>query len=443
MFLLLLLALVILLVIFLSVRFKLHPVFSLVFAALICGVLLGNEPGALIDLLKEGFGGTLAEIGLVIAFGTIIGIFMEKNGSMQALASAILKLLPSKWSPLAMNAVGFVISVPVFCDSGFIILSSLNKVLSRKSGIPLVVFAVCLSTGLYATHVFVPPTPGPLAAAAILGAEVGLVMMIGIMVAIPVAFAGAVWGFYLNRSIGELPKQGKELSQQQETSWAGTPLTLTMLLPVIIPILFIAMGSVAEYADDHMPDTVLKSMLQFLGAPVMALLLGAVIALVTTVADKAAKTDWVGTALKDAGSIIIITGAGGAFGNVLRSADLGALLQSEFNLAGSGLLIAFILAAILKSAQGSSTVAIITTAAILSPMLTQLGVDTPVEKALTVLAVGAGALTVSHVNDSYFWVVSQFSDLSVKQALSSHTLATGIQGLCGITILLVLQFFFG
>lgn len=440
---LLLIILVIFLVILLSVRFKLHPFFALIISALICGVLLGQEPDVIIELLTEGFGNTLAGIGLVIAFGTIIGVCMEKSGAMQAIAQSLLRLLPGKRSPLAMNIVGFFVSIPVFCDSGFIILSSLNKVLSRKTGIPLVVFAVCLSTGLYATHVFVPPTPGPLAAAAMLNADVGLLMLLGFLVAFPVALTGALWGMFLGKTQQPLQPENGVPSQEVAMTEEEKRLNILMLLPMVLPILLIGVASWIDFNPGVLPWEMPRKGLLFLGSPVIALLIGAVLAMAITSGKTDDKKKWIGGALKDAGSIILITGAGGAFGNILRSADLGEVLQNEFEIGGSALIIAFVLSAIIKTAQGSSTVAIITTAAIFSPMMLQLGFESPVEKALTVLAIGAGALTVSHVNDSYFWVVSQFSDLNIKQALKSHTVATGIQGVTAMLLIILMQWLLG
>ncbi|WP_224490806.1 GntP family permease [Robertkochia flava] len=440
----LILFLVILLIIFMTVRFKLHPVFSLTGAALLSGLLLGFLPGALVEIITTGFGKTLSEIGLVIAFGTVIGVFLEKNGGMQLITSRLLRTLPEKWSPMAMNLVGFIISIPVFCDSGFIILSALNKALSRKTGIPLVVFAVCLSTGLYATHVFVPPTPGPLAAASVLGADIGLVMLLGFVVAIPVSFSGVVWGSILQkRHANAAAEQGKDFSEAHFEMNAKGSLT-RVLLPLITPIVLIGAASVAGYPGNPLEDSALTAVLAFLGSPVIALFIGAILAMLSGM-ELSLKTraQWISEALKDAGSIVLITGAGGAFGNVLRSADLGQIMEQELNLTGGGLLVAFVISAVLKSAQGSSTVAIITTAAIISPLMMQFGLEGSTDTALTVLAIGAGALTVSHVNDSYFWVVSQFSDLSVKQALGSHTLATLFQGITGILVILAMKMLLG
>ena len=440
----LLLFLVIVLIVFVTIRFKVHPVFSLIGAALLSGALLNFSIGELSGMITVGFGETLSEIGLVIAFGTVIGVFLEKTGGVQLVTTRILQALPEKWSPAAINLVGFVISIPVFCDSGFIILSPLNKALSRKTGIPLMVFAVCLATGLYATHVFVPPTPGPLAAASVLGADIGLVMLLGFAVAVPVAFSGIVWGTFIGRKSRPITLDDSDPQPVLLNETDGRSSLLTVLLPLVVPILLIGFASIVRYQGASVDGSLFSRVILFLGAPVIALFVGAVLSMVAAFRFPLKdRTSWVGQALKDAGAIVIITGAGGAFGHVLRSADLGAGIGEGISLLGSGLLVAFVISAILKSAQGSSTVAIITTAAIISPLLGEFGLIESIDKALTVLAIGAGALTVSHVNDSYFWVVSQFSGMNVKQALKSHTLATLIQGVTGIGVILVLRWLLG
>ena len=442
---LLILLFVLFLIIFATVKYKVHPVFSLIIASIIVGFLFGFESDLIITSIGEGFGKTLSSIGLVIAFGTTIGIFLEKNGGTTLIAEKILKRIPVKRSPLAMNIIGFIISIPVFCDSGFVILSSLNKALSKKTGISLAVFAVALSTGLYAAHVFIPPTPGPLAAAAVIEADLGLVMILGVIVAIPVSLMGYVWAsfigtkikteeHYVEKKIEDKHKKVNELNKNSSF--------IMVVLPLIIPIFLIALKSIAEYPTLPFGEGVFFKVLTFIGQPIIALLIGVVLVFFASMKVKqATKNEWVLTSLKESGSIILVTGAGGAFGSVLRASDLSSMIEPGNSFIGSGLLIAFILSALIKTALGSSTVAIITSAAIISPLLLSFGLESELEKALTVLAIGAGAMTVSHINDSYFWVVSQFSNLSVKSALKGHTMATFFQGVTGLILILILQYF--
>ncbi len=432
-------------IVFVTIKFKIHPLFSLIIASLLTGILLGFDTKKIVNTITEGFGKTLSSIGLIIAFGTTIGVFLEENGGTKKIASKILTKVKASRSPLAMNSIGFIISIPVFCDSGFIILSSLNKSLSKKTGIKLAVFAVALSTGLYAAHVFVPPTPGPLAAAALLEADLGLVLLLGLAVAIPVSFAGYAWGTYAGTKINEaLPNKVTSTETMVESNEPVVQQSafFFLLLPLLLPIVLIGLRSIAMYPSFPFGEGIIYKLLLFLGEPIMALLLGVVlIFLNSSKVSIDQKNEWILKALKASGSIILVTGAGGAFGNMIRAAQIESFLHFD-QLAVSGLLIAFLIAAALKTAQGSSTVAIITTAALIAPLLATIGLETAFDKALAVLAVGAGALTVSHINDSYFWVVSQFSNLSVKQALKTHTLATLVQGITALILLLLIQFVF-
>ncbi len=431
--------LVILFIIIATVKFKIHPVFSLIVAALCTGLSMGAAPTEVLDQISKGFGETLSGIGLIIAFGTIIGVFLEKTGGTQVIATTMLNAIGIKRAPLAMNLTGFLVAIPVFCDSGFIILSSLNKALSTKTGIAKLVFAIALASGLYTAHVFVPPTPGPLVAAEALGADLGSVLLYGLLVAIPVSLVGYFWARFIGK---RLSPEFVETATQEEVQDTTVPNKITPLatfMPLFIPLVLIALQSVAKYPTHPFGEGTVFTILSFVGHPIIALFIGAVLAMfLGRKAAQEQRSKWIVSALKEAGVIILITGAGGAFGTVLRALKIEKYLQLDANAALLGLCIAFLIAAVLKTAQGSSTVAIITTAAIMAPLLGSLGLDTDMGKTFGVLAIGAGAMTVSHINDSYFWVVTQFSGTDVKTALKSHTLATLLQGITGIVVILLL-----
>jgi gluconate:H+ symporter, GntP family len=439
------LIIVLILIVISTVKFKINPVFTLILAAILAGFLLGFSPDEIINLITEGFGKTLASIGLIIAFGTCIGVFLEKSGGTQRIAEKVLSKIGTKRAPLAMNIIGFIISIPVFCDSGFVILSSLNKALSKKTGFSILFFAIALSTGLYATHVFVPPTPGPMAAAALLDADIGLVMLLGLVTAIFVSLAGYLWARFVGKTSIKTESESSSIPiavAPNEITPSKSNSFLLTITPLLIPIVLIALKSMANYPTFPLGKGFFLSFLSFVGHPIIALLIGVFLVFIQskTVSSKT-KNSWVLTALKDSGNIILVTGSGGAFGAVLRASNISDLINPSQSVVFGGLFIAFILAALLKTAQGSSTVAIITSAAIMAPLLAGFGLDSPIDKALSVLAIGAGAMTVSHINDSYFWVVSQFSGLTVKQTLKGHTLATLVQGLTGVIIVLLLHLF--
>ena len=422
-------------IVWLTVRMNLHPFLALLFGAILMGFLARLEIAVLAGALADGFGNTLRSIGIVIAAGAIIGEYLERSGGAKVLANKILSMVGEKNSPISMSVTGYIVSIPVFCDSGFIVLSALNKAIAKRAGISLAVLAVALASGLYATHVFVPPTPGPLAAAATLGADVGWVLILGLLVSLPVMAAALL---YATRFCSRYEILYDHEEPHQEIQLVP-PSFFLALFPIVAPILLIALKSVAQLGSQPFGEGLFYSSLLFLGDPIMALLIGVLLAFLMVRGGKnRIQHEWLEEALKKAGIIILITGAGGAFGSVLRETDLGLFAASFAEIGGLGVLIPFLIAAFLKTAQGSSTVAIITAAAITAPLLTPMGLDSVLGKALTVLAVGAGSLTVSHVNDSYFWVVAKFSEMDTSTALRTHTIATLIMGLTGLFTLQIL-----
>jgi GntP family gluconate:H+ symporter len=436
---LILLAIVLVFVIIATAKFKVQPFISLMISAIFVGLASGINAVTVIKKISEGFGNTLSSIGIIIALGAIIGVYLEKSGGTRVLANSLLKKIGEKRAPLAINLTGLIVSIPVFCDSGFVILSSLNKALSKKTGIPLAVFAIALSTGLYVSHVFVPPTPGPLAAAAVLKADLGLVMIMGLVISIPTAIAGLLWAKYIGKSVETTDIE----TEQKEPEITSLPSPFMAFAPILLPVLLIGLRSVANYPTHPLGEASLFTTINFLGNPIIALFIGLITAsFLGGRSKREEKLSWVTEALKEAGVIILVTGAGGAFGNILRASNIGEFLGQELSGMQAGILLPFIIAAILKTAQGSSTVAIITTAAIISPLMEGLGIDSEIAKALAVLSIGAGAMTVSHINDSYFWVVSQFSHMDIKSALKSHTIATLIQGVTAIILISIINSFF-
>jgi len=439
MFLLISLICIIGFIILFTSKFKLHPFLTLLLAGIAMGFLGGLNSSTVLIKLTEGFGNTLKSIGIVIAFGTIIGTFLEKSGGARTMAESVLKRIGEKKSPLAMSITGYIVSVPVFCDSGFVILSALNKAISKRTGVSMTVLAVALSTGLLTTHVFVPPTPGPLAAAATLGADIGLIILLGLLVSIPAAGIGLVWASWIGKKYPIIPKDFDD----NQTETPSQPSPWISFAPIVIPVLLIAIKSITEYPTSPFGEGFINRCFSFVGSPVIALLIGVFIAFgLRRQGSSGSNFDWIMTGLKNAGIIILITGAGGAFGNILRATGIGDTLGEMMAHWKLGIFLPFIIAAVLKSAQGSSTVAIITTAALVSPLLNPMGLTAPIAKALVVLSIGAGSMTVSHLNDSYFWVVSQFSEMDTATALRCHTMATLIQGLVGIFTIAVLTWIF-
>ena len=427
--------------------FKLHPFLALLISAFFVGIASGMPLLTVVENVNSGFGGLMTSIGIVIVAGTIIGVILEKSGAAYRMAEVVLRILGEKRPQLAMSIIGFIVSIPVFCDSGFIILSSLQKSLAKRAKVKVASMAVALSTGLYATHTLVPPTPGPIAAAGNIGATdyLGTIILVGLFVAIPATIVGYLWAVKVGTKI-DVPADQEDALDYEEVikSFGKMPSTFKAFLPIVLPILLIGTGSVAALVGD---ESGLTNFLRFLGSPTVALLFG-VLASFLLLPEISEKTlsGWIGESLKEAAPILLITGAGGAFGTVIKNSGVAELLQEmDLGVLANGalfLLVPFLIAAALKTAQGSSTAALVITSSLVAPMLPTLGIEGALPLALVVMAVGAGAMTVSHVNDSYFWVVTQFSGMKVTDAYKAQTMATLLQGITTIIVTAILWFIF-
>lgn len=427
-------------IVIMTAKVRLHPFIVLLLTSLGVGLLAGLPAPEVVSAVTSGFGSTLGGIGIVIAAGTIIGFIMEKSGAAMVMANTIVNIVGESRSALAMAFTGGVVSIPVFCDSGFVILSPLNRTMAAKSNQSLSVFAVALSMGLYSTHVFVPPTPGPIAAAGTLGADLGTVILIGLLVSIPTILAGYFFAKWYGPKIQIDPKPVANEGGLQERDY---PSVGKSFAPIVVPVVLIALKSIADYPSRPFGAGGFMTFMSFIGNPNIALLIGVFLAFFTVPKlSKEVMHDWVGIGLANAGTIILITGVGGSLGAVIRATPIADYLTTSLSGLQFGIFVPFILAAALKTAQGSSTVAIITTAGIISPLLGALGLASGIGPALAVMAIGAGAMTVSHANDSYFWVVAQFSDMEVSEAYRLQTLGSLVTGVVGIIVVSILYFIF-
>lgn len=428
----------VLLIVVATSRWNLHPFLALLLASLGVALAVGLPAEEALAAVNQGFGGLLAYIGIVVVLGSIIGVVLEKSGAAEQLAHAILKLTGPNRPVLAMTLIGGIVGVPVFCDSGFVILSRLNHSLARKARMPVTPLAMGLAGGLYTTHTLVPPTPGPIAAAGTLGVadHLGYVILLGLLVAIPVGMVILLMSKFLGTRVELSPQEAEEESPTG-------PGVFRAALPIMLPLLLITAGTLIDLLSIEGQGV---TIMNFLGDPMIALLLGTLISF-TLLPKWSQGKDWIQKGVEAAGPILVLTGAGGIFGAVLKATPVEELLGSWLdgsNMSGTAaLLIAWLIAAFLKSAQGSSTSALIITASMLAPLTLELGLDTPLELALLVLAIGGGAMTVSHANDSYFWVVSQFSGLKLGQAYRSYTLMTLAQGITVLAMVILLSLLIG
>lgn len=429
-------------IILLTAKLKLHPFLALLAAAFGYGILSGTlSLQELINAINSGFGGTVGSIGIVILAGAVIGTFLEKSGGAYQLAEKVIKITGEKYVPIAMGVIGSIVSIPVFCDSGFVILSPLNRTISRKTGTRLAASAVALSLGLLATHSMVPPTPGPLAAAEALGADIGLVILLGLLVTALSLAGGWIFAIYSAARIDLVPNQ--EEKPRHEIKAEERPSVLRSMIPILLPLLLIVLRSLNDLFSPFGEGNI-SAMVNFLGQPIVALLIGACTAFLLPkklTAEMLSTKGWVGQAIVSVTTIIIITGAGGAFGKVLQESNIAQVVEQNLSGFNLGILLPILIAAALKTAQGSGTVAIITTAGIMTPLLEPFGLGDPVARALVVVGIGAGSMIVSHANDSYFWVVTQLSQMTVKQGYRLQTLGTMVQGLVAALVVWILSLF--
>ena len=439
-------------------KWKIHPFIAIMLTSLFLGLLAGiplvdytdgntKIPG-LVTVIGQGFSSIFTSIGIVIILGALIGAILEETGSALKLADMIIRLVGKHRPVLAMELMGWVVSIPVFCDSGFVVLNPIRRALVQRTGASSVSMTVALAAGLFLSHVFIPPTPGPLACASTLGLADNLLMVMGF--GIVCSIFPIITAYVFARHIGhkiqaddetELGK-AKQTYEEIRAKYNKLPNGWLAIAPILIPILLMALSSIinAIGLKGQIIDFVC-----FLSTPMMALTVGVCLAvLVLFQCGKYKQLNTLtGETLKTVGPILFITAAGGVLGKVISSSDMTMIITTHADmLRGVGILFPFLLAALFKTSMGSSTVAIITTAGIISPMLPSLGLATPVQATLTCMAIGAGSMTVSHANDSYFWVVTNFGAMNTERGYHTHTLCTLIMGLSAIIEIFILSLIF-
>lgn len=415
---------------------KWHPFIVLLLAALGLAFLLGIPADEVPGVISDGFGNMFAAIGLLILFGSWIGVSLEATNGTTAIAHGILKALSKLPMQYVIGFLGYLVSIPVFCDAAFVILAPIAKKLGKGSSRYKNALIVALSTGLFSSHVLVPPTPGPLAAAANLQLNnISLLLLFGGLLAFILMLSGATFAYVMagknaENSAAENPVPSNEIYEIK-----NLPSFSSAILPLLIPILLMAFSSVYPLIVSPEENTI-SQIIEFTGSPSIALLLGALAGFWICHKNGINLTEVIEKGIRQAAPILLITAMGGALGKIIGYAALTDNISFNMFQNSWGLALTFLLSALLKSAQGSSTVAIITVSSLMFPLLGVLGLDNEMGKVWVILAVGAGAVTVSHANDSYFWIVSQMGDLPVKKAYKTHTLATLVQGITGLIVIL-------
>ena len=442
-------------------KFKVHPFLSILLVSLVLGIVGGipladkvledgSKVSGIATIIGQGFSGTFTSIGIVIIFGAMIGSFLEVTGGALKLADMVIGVVGEKRPGLAMELMGWVVSIPVFCDSGFVILNPIRKAIVKRTKTSSVTLTLCLGAGLYASHVFIPPTPGPIAAANTLGigSNILMVMGFGALVSIPALLGSYIFASIIGKKVKaddewDAVKEGETVQSYEElkASYGQLPTGWNCLAPIIVPIILMALSNVVSLAK---LSGFIGTFLTFLGTPIVALAVGVCFGINTLAkSGKGGELyDLTNETLKTVGPILFVTAAGGVLGKVISSTGLVPFITENASVFESiGIFFPFILSAILKTAQGSSTVAITTTAGILAPLMEVLGMGSPARAALCVMAIGAGAMTVSHANDSYFWVVTNFGGMTPEQGYKTQTMNTLVEGVAGMAGVYLLSLF--
>ena len=447
---------IILMIVMIS-KLKVHPFLALMSISLALAIVAGIDLSKIPAMIGVGFSGTFKSIGIVIIFGTIIGTVLEKTGAALKLADMVVKLVGQRRPELAMLIMGWVVGIPVFCDSGFVVLNSIREALYKKISASPVAMSVALSGGLYASHVFIPPTPGPIAAAGTLGlgGNLLLVIIMGTVVSVPVLIAVYFFSKSIAKSVTISDKEADATItasyEELLKKFGKLPCGFLSLAPIIMPIIFMAVGSVIDVlAKQGMLDkaALLPKIFLFLGNPIIALAIGVIFCVFLLAETKKMREfDHItNESLKIAGPILFITAAGGVLGNVITEAGfVNFFKENASTIKAIGIFFPFIISAVLKTAQGSSTVAIITTASIMGAFsadnsrMQTLGFTSEISAALCVMAIASGAMCVSHANDSYFWVVTNFSKMTADQGYRTQTAMTFIMGVVGMISVYILS----
>lgn len=449
---LMLIVTVILMIVAIS-RLKVHPFIAIMTLSLLFGLAAGiplvdrkvdgvKVPG-IASVIGSGFSSTFSSIGIVIILGALIGSILEATGAALKFADLIIKAVGKRHPLLAMQLMGWVVSIAVFCDSGFVILNPIRKALVSRTGASSVAMTFGLSSGLYLSHVFIPPTPGPIAAASTLGIGDNLLLLMGLgaLCSIFPIIAGLVFANHIGKKVKADDEGTSQSYEELMEAYGKLPGALNSIAPILVPLILMGASSVVNMIK---AGGALADVIRFLGTPIIALSVGVILSFVqlATTGMKSQFQAITEATLKSVGPILFITAAGGVLGKVIASTDIVSYITANAEvLKAIGIFFPFLLAAILKTSLGSSTVAITTSAGIVAPMLSALGFDTTMGAALVCMAIGAGAMTISHANDSYFWVVTNFGAMDPQRGYKVQSLGTLVLGVSAMLEIFLLSLF--
>jgi GntP family gluconate:H+ symporter len=427
----------------LIIKLKVEPFIALIVVsvavALAAGIpvadLVGTPAKSGDSLLEKGFGGILGHITVIIGLGTVLGAMLERSGGADVLTTRLLKLFGPRGAPLAMGVTGLVLGIPVFFDIGIFILAPLVYVAAKRGGRSLVLYAMPMLAGLSMTHAFLPPHPGPVAAAGLLSVSLGWIIIMGLACGIPAWFvSGVVWGAWIGKRV-EVTVPEEFVPEEDEAETVDPPSLALIAFIILAPMLLILAATLADVLLD---GGTLLSVLTLIGNPAIALTIAVMLALYLLgirrgmSAQELARIS--GVSLRPVGMILLVVGAGAFFGQVLRATGIGDALADSMTAIGLPVIVsAYLISCALRIAQGSATVAIVTTAGIIQASVAG-GNHSPAQVALIVVAVSAGSIIASHVNDGGFWIVSRYFNMSVKDTLKTWTVLETILSVVGFAM---------
>lgn len=430
------------LLLFLILRLKIQAFLALLIVCIAVGMMAGMPATEILDTMKDGMGSTLGFVATVVGLGALFGGILEQSGGAQRLASSMLRKTGEKRAPWAMMATGFLVAIPVFFDVAFIILVPVAYALSKRTGKSLLLYAIPLLAGLAITHAFIPPTPGPIAVADILGADLGWVILFGFFAGLPAAIiSGPIFARFISRKIHVDPDVFEDKEDYDESLAPSPGLVISI---IFIPILLIVINTLITsplFSGFDIPATLLYT-IELVGHPFTALIIANLIAWYFLGVRRGMQKEYLlkiaTKSFQAAGIIILLTGAGGAFKQILINSGAGEMIAASLNNSFfNPLVFGFIVAALVRILQGSSTVAMITAAGITAPVLTQ-GLYSIQEISLIVIAIASGATILSHINDSGFWLVGQYLGLSEKQTFQSWSVMTTLIAIVGLGMSLLM-----
>jgi Gnt-I system low-affinity gluconate transporter len=432
----------------LVLKLKLNAFIALLLTSIYVGLLTGMPLGSITRSIQEGMAGTLGFVATVVGLGAIFGQMLESSGGAESLAHYLVKRFGKERAPWAMVTTGFIVAIPIFLDVAFIILVPIVYALSRDTKLSLLYYAIPLLAGLAVTHSFIPPTPGPVAVADIINAPLGWVILMGFILGIPTAvIAGPLFGKYISKRI-YLKSPDTSADALPEFDPENSPSFRSIALIISVPLLLILLNTVSgvAVAKGVVSKSLFTDMVEFIGHPFSALIIATLVATYLLCIRRGMGRDKVlelsSRALGPAGIIILITGAGGVLKQVLIDSGIGGMMaESMANSALPPILLAWMLAALVRVTQGSATVAMITAASIIAPIIGEFGLNDP-QRALVVISIASGATLLSHVNDSGFWLVGKYLGMNERQTLQSWTVMETIIAFCGLGFTLLASLFF-